>query len=105
MESLRGLRQVTSGWVDLPGQHLAADVELYESTDRVAVALRALELEGDVIFAREVVLEVVRLVVEIVDDDVQPAVAVEVGDRGCPRAAGSQLIADLLLQEFASRRR
>src|SRR5262249_1826968 len=76
MHGFGGLRKVATGRVDLPQHHFLADIELHQRADGVAIALGALELEGDVVFAWEVVLEVIGLIVEVVDDDFEPAVAI-----------------------------
>src|SRR5947209_6245643 len=98
MEGVRRLRQVAAGRLDLPRHHLALLVDADDGPDRVAIAPRAPQAEGDVVPPRALVPEQVRLVVEVVDHDVKPAGPGEVGDRGAPRAADGLLAVDRLGQ-------
>src|SRR5215831_13527596 len=70
---------------------LVSRLLLHKSTNGILVAPGTLQAEFHVVLFREVILEVVRMVVEIVSDDFQASVAVEVGGRSSAGASGHWL--------------
>src|SRR6266481_2394842 len=82
MNGLGRLRQIAAGRLYQPGHDVFARVELHESADRVPIAFSPLQTEGDVIFLGKVISEIVRIIIEVVYNEVQSAVAVEIGHRG-----------------------
>src|SRR5262249_53007215 len=105
VNGLRRLREVATGGGNLPDHDLFADVDRHQGADRLSIALGAAQLESDPILLWEMVLEVVGVVVEVVGDDIEAAIAVEISNGYATRAARSQLVADLLRQERALERR
>src|SRR5207247_2558199 len=80
------LREVARPALDEPGQGQLPRLHLHDGADRVGVLPLALELhEQPVARVRELVVQDLRGAVEIVDDDVEPAVVVEIAD-GQPAA-------------------
>jgi hypothetical protein len=78
----------------LPRQNGISDVQFDDGADGIAVAVGAGEAELNIIPLGEVIAEVTGIVVEVVDDDVKPAVVGEVGDRGGTGAACGRLAVD-----------
>src|SRR5262249_9132454 len=94
VQGARRVRQVAARGADLAGQDAIALVNVNDRADRVAIALRAAPAEFDIVLSRQLVLEVIRLVVEVVDHDVQESAMPEVRGHGTPRASHGGLAAD-----------
>src|SRR5688572_3695707 len=79
VQGLRGLRQISTRGMNLPDHDRVANMQSDQGPDRIAVARSPGQPEGDVVLLGEMVAEIVRPVVEVVDDQVQAAIAIEVG--------------------------
>src|SRR6516164_7930535 len=67
----RGMREVPACGTDLPGHNAVPLMYSHHRPDGVAVAPRPTEPKLDEVLLRELVLEEIRLVVEVVDHDVE----------------------------------
>src|SRR5262245_33794312 len=102
VQGMGGLRQIAARAGDLARERLVAAAEANDGADRVAVAARAAQTQRNVVLLRQLVLEEVGLIIEVVDDEVEPAGVGEVGDSGATRAARRQPAADQFLLMLAA---
>src|SRR6267378_662829 len=98
------LGEVAARGTHLAHHHLVPDPESNYRADRIAVALGSRQSEFHVVLTGKPIREKIRAIIEIVGHDVESAVAVEVGNRGAPRASCSPLTPDICFLVDATRR-